>query len=166
MTAKLTLPTTGAYGSTIAWVSSSPTVISNDGKTVTRSSVGQGDVTVTLIATITSNSVSDVKLFTLVVKQQLTDAQKVAADKAALQIGYSGTDTAASVTAKLALPSVGANGSIIVWYCSNTTVIANRGTVIRPAAGTSDKKVTLTAIIVNNAVVNTRAFTITVKQLP
>lgn len=166
VTDKLALPTIGVNGSTITWVSSSPTVISNDGKTVTRPTAGQGDVSVTLIATITSNSVSDVKSFTVVVKQQLTDAQKVAADKAALQIIFSGTDTAANVTANLRLPMVGENGSIIEWYSSDSTVIVDNGTVVRPAAGTADKTVTLTAIIVSNAAVDTKAFSVTVKQLP
>jgi hypothetical protein len=166
VTSKLTLPTTGVNGSTITWVSNSPTVISDDGKTVTRPLAGQGDATVTLIAAITSNSVSDVKSVTVVVKQQLTDAQKVAADKTALQIEFSGPDTAANVTAKLTLPTIGANGSIIVWYSSNTSVIADNGTVVRPAAGTGDKTVKLTAIIVSNAAVDTKAFTVTIKQLP
>jgi hypothetical protein len=165
VTAKLALPTTGVNGSSIIWVSGTPTVISNVG-TVTRPAAGQGDATVTLIATLTSNGVSDVKSFTVVVKQQSTDAQKVAADKAALAIGFSGTDTAASVTSKLTLTALGANGSTIVWYSSNTSVIADNGTVVRPAAGTGDKTVTLNAIIVNNTAMDTKAFTVIVKQLP
>lgn len=166
VTSKLTLPALGVNGSTVTWVSSSPTVISNDGKTVTRPAAGLGDANVTLISTITSNGVTDVKVFSVVVKQQLTDVQKAAADKAALQIGYSGTDTSASVTSKLVLPSVGVNGSIIVWYSSNTAIIADNGTVIRPAAGTGDKTVTLTAVIISNASVETKSFAVTVKQLP
>jgi hypothetical protein len=165
VTANLTLPTTGVNGSTILWVSGNPAVISNDGK-VTRPVSGQGDATVPLIATITSNGVSDVKPFTVIVKQQLTDAQKVAADKAALAIGFSGTDTAASVTSKLTLTALGANGSTIVWYSSNTSIVADNGTVVRSAPGTGDKTVTLTAIIVNNTAMDTKAFTVTVKQLP
>ncbi len=166
VTSKLTLSAAGVNGSAISWVSSSPTVISHNGQTVTRPAAGQGDASVTLIATLTSNGVTDAKSFTVIVKQQLTDAEKVTADKSALQIGYSGTDTAASVTSKVTLPAVGANGSTIVWYSSNAAVIADNGTVVRPAAGTSDKTVTLTAIIVNNASVDTKAFTVTVKQLP
>ncbi|WP_372661483.1 immunoglobulin-like domain-containing protein [Cohnella sp.] len=166
VTSKLTLPTLGVNGSTITWVSSAPAAISNDGKTVTRPAAGQGDIYVTLIATITSNGVSDLKTFSVVVKQQLTDAQKMAADKAALQIGFSGTDTSGSVTLKLSLPVVGVNGSTIVWYSSNTAIIADNGTVIRPAAGTGDKTVTLSAVIISNASVDTKAFTVTVKQLP
>ncbi|TJY40832.1 hypothetical protein E5161_16975 [Cohnella pontilimi] len=165
VTGKLTLPTAGPNGSAVTWVSSSPAVVSNNG-TVNRPAAGQGDVTVTLVATIASSTVSDVKTYTVVVKQQLTDAQKVAADKAILQIGFSGTDTAGSVTSKLTLPALGANGSTIVWYSSNSAVITDNGTVIRPAAGTGDKTVTLTAIIINNTAFESKAFTLTVKQLP
>ncbi|MBW5446069.1 hypothetical protein GE107_08340 [Cohnella sp. CFH 77786] len=166
VTTKLTLPTVGANGSAIAWVSSAPAIISNDGKTVNRPAAGQGDAVVTLIATISSNGVTDVKPFTVTVKQQLTDAQKVAADKAALAIGFSGADSAAGVTAKLTLPKVGANGSTIVWYSSDASIVKDDGTVIRPAAGTAERTVTLTAIIVNGAAFDTKAFTVTVKQLP
>jgi hypothetical protein len=166
VTSKLTLPVFGVNGSTITWISSTPTVISNDGKTVTRPINGQGDVTVTLIATLTSNVVSDVKVFTVVVKQQVTDAQKVAADKAALQIGFTGTDTAASVTSKLTFPVVGVNGSTIVWYSSNAAIVSDNGTVVRPAAGTGDKTVTITAVIIGNVSVDTKSFAVIVKQLP
>lgn len=166
ITSKLTLPTTGVNGSAITWVSSAPAIVSNDGNTVNRPAAGQGDASVTLTATITSNGVTDVKTFAIVVKQQLTDAQKVAADKAALAIGYSGADTAASVTSKLTLPTTGPNGSITVWYSSNTVVVSDNGTVVRPAAGTGDKTVTLTAIIVNNSAFDTKSLTVTVKQLP
>lgn len=166
VTTKLVLPAAGVNGSTILWVSGTPGVISNDGQTIVRPAAGAGDMAVTLTATITSNGVVDVKSFILVVKQQLTDAQKVAADKAALAIGFSGTDTAGSVTWNMMFPLAGVNGSIIVWYSSNTAVASDNGTVVRPAAGTGDKSITLTAVLVNNASVDTKSFTVTVKQLP
>lgn len=166
VTTKLALPATGLNGSTILWVSGTPGVISNDGQTIVRPAAGAGDMGVTLTATITSNGIVDVKSFILVVKQQLTDAQKVAADKAALVIGFSGTDTAGSVTWNMMFPLAGVNGSIIVWYSSNTAVASDNGTVVRPAAGTGDKSITLTAVLVNNASVDTKSFTVTVKQLP
>ncbi|WP_123041428.1 immunoglobulin-like domain-containing protein [Cohnella candidum] len=166
VTYALSLPATGAQGSHIAWVSSDPGIISNDGKTVNRPLNGQGDAVVTLTATLSSNGVTDTKAFTLIVKQQLTDAEKAAADKAALQFGFGGTDNASSVTLKLSLPSLGLNGSVILWYSSNPETVKSDGTVIRPAAGTGDKTATLTAVLVNNAAFDTKAFTVTVKQLP
>ncbi|WP_274363754.1 immunoglobulin-like domain-containing protein [Paenibacillus thermotolerans] len=164
VTSKLTLPTTGANGSAIVWVSSAPTVVSNDGKTVNRPASNQSDATVTLTAYITSGTATDTKAFSIVVKRQLTDAEKVAADKAALEIGFSTGDSASSVTSKLTLPTTGVNGSTIVWYSGNTAVITNEGLVVRPAG--ADMQVTLNAIIVGQTAVETKAFTVTVKKLP
>ncbi|WP_248928822.1 immunoglobulin-like domain-containing protein [Paenibacillus hamazuiensis] len=159
-----TLPTQGAYGSAITWASSSPAVISADGKTVVRPAAGSGDATVTLTAYIAYNGTVDTKAFTLVVKQQLTAAQKVAADKEALAIGYTATDSAVSVTGPVTLPKTGANGSAIVWVSSQPAVISTEGAVVRPADGTGDKAVMLTAVIVNEGVSDTKTFVLTVKE--
>lgn len=165
VTQPLTLPLSGTNGSTITWVSSNASVISNDGKTVTRPSVGSGDASVVLTAIITKGSSSDVKTFTLTVKQQLTDVQRVAADKAALAIVYGGTDTASSVTQALTLPAVGVNGSSVIWVSGNPSIISNDGkTVNRPAAGQGDITVVLSAIISAGGYSDTKVFTMTVKQ--
>ncbi|WP_199620012.1 immunoglobulin-like domain-containing protein [Paenibacillus alkalitolerans] len=167
VTSKLTLPATGANGSTITWVSGNPSIISDNGQTVNRPKAGDGDAEVTFIATIKHGDYTDVRLFTVTVKQQLlTDAQKAAADKAVLAIGFSGTDNANSVTSNIALPAKGVNGSTIYWSSSNNAVVSDNGTVTRPAAGTNDATVTLSAIIVYNAAVEIKTFTITVKKLP
>ncbi len=155
VTQALTLPTTGDNGTTITWVSSDTTVIANVGA-VTRPAA---DATVTLTATITKNEASDTKTFTLTVKKTLSDAESVAADKAALDIGYAGTDSATSVTQALTLPTTGDNGTTITWVSSDTTVIANDGAVTRPAA---DATVTLTATITKNEASDTKTFTLTV----
>jgi hypothetical protein len=52
LTANLTLPTTGVLGSTVAWTSTNPDVISTAG-VVTRPAIGQPDAAVTLSYTIT-----------------------------------------------------------------------------------------------------------------
>jgi hypothetical protein len=165
VTQPLTLPLSGTNGSTITWVSSNASVISNDGKTVQRPSAGSGDASVVLTAILTKGSSSDVKTFTLTVKQQLTDVQRVAADKAALAIVYGGTDTLSSVTQALTLPTVGVNGSSIIWYSGNPYVISNDGkTVNRPAAGQGDITVVVSAIISAGGYSDTKVFTVTVKQ--
>ncbi|KRE52255.1 immunoglobulin-like domain-containing protein [Paenibacillus sp. Soil724D2] len=165
VTQPLTLPLSGTNGSTITWVSSNASVISNDGKTVQRPSAGSGDASVVLTAIITKGSSSDVKTFTLTVKQQLTDVQRVAADKAALAIVYGGTDTLSSVTQALTLPTVGVNGSSVIWYSGNPYVISNDGkTVNRPAAGQGDITVVVSAIISAGGYSDTKVFTVTVKQ--
>lgn len=165
VTRALALPLVGAQGSTITWSSSQPSVISHDGLTVNRPAAGQADATVTLTATVTYGSVSKTRTFTVVVKAQTGDAQRVAADKAALGITFRTGDTASSVTGPLTLPVAGANGSVITWYSSNTSVISNDGkTVNRPAAGAGDATVTLTATIRYGAITDTKSFTVTVKQ--
>ena len=67
VTQNITLPTSGANGTTISW-SSDNAAVSNTG-VVTRPSYVQGDVVVTLTATI-SNTCSDTKQFGLTVKAQ------------------------------------------------------------------------------------------------
>jgi len=164
VTRAVTLPAQGVNGSSVTWLSSNPAVISNDGKTVNRPANGSGDVQVVFTSVITSNGISDIKTFTLVVKQQLTDVQKVAADKAALAIGFTGTDNATSVTGPLTFPTTGINGSTIVWVSGNEAVISDDGkTVVRPT-GTQDVQVTLTAIILSGGSADTKTFTLTVKH--
>ena len=164
VTKPIGLPTKGANGSTIVWYSSSPALISNDGKTVNRPAYGASG-TVLLNAVITNGRASDTLSFTVTVLPVMTEAQKVAADKAALAVGFTGTDNASSVTRELKLPSQGENGSRILWLSSNTSVIPNGGkTVIRPAAGTGDQAVTLTAILWNEQASETKTFTVVVKQ--
>src|SRR5690606_19168283 len=64
------------------------------------------------------------------------------ADLAALDLG----DTSA-VTDDLALPTSGAQGSIITWTSSDPSVVSATGAVTRPAAGEDDATVTLTALV-------------------
>ena len=87
---------------------------------------------------------------------QLTDAEKVALDKADLEV-------AETITKDLELPTLGENGSVITWASSNEAVIAVDGTVVRPAAGSEDAVVTLTATITNGEATDTATFTVTVK---
>jgi len=166
VTGPVTLPATGVNGSAITWISANPAVISSDGKTVVRPLAGQGDVHVVFTAIITSGSYSDSKTFTLTVKQQLTDAQKVEADKAALAISFGTDNTAAFVTKNVGLPATGPNGSGVVWVSSDTNIISNTGVVTRPAAGSGDKNVVLTAVITSGGIAETKTFVLTVKQLP
>lgn len=164
VTKDIGLPSKGANGSKITWYSSNPAVLSNDGKVVNRPGP-DGSGTVLLTAIITSGNASDTLSFTVTVKPVLTDAQKVAADKDALVIGFSGSDTAASVTRDLKLPSQGANGSKIIWLSSNTALISNGGKQVnRPAANIGNQAVQLTAILWNDFASETKVFTVVVQQ--
>lgn len=67
VTGNVVLPASGAQGSSITWVSNNQSVINIDG-IISRPSDGSGDVSVNLTATISKGKISNVKLFTLVVK--------------------------------------------------------------------------------------------------
>ena len=78
-------------------------------------------------------------------------------DKAALTLG-----DISQVTANLALPTSGRNGSTITWSSSNTSVVGNDGKVIRPSSGQPDATVRLTATLSRSGVQDTKTFTATV----
>ena len=63
------------------------------------------------------------------------------------------------------MPTNGHNGSTITWSSSNSSVIADDGTVTRPRIGTADAVVELTANIQKNSANTTRKFTLTVLTL-
>jgi hypothetical protein len=157
VTQNLTLPVTGAAGCSVSWQSSDPAITTNGtvGRPVT------GDLPVTLTATISLNAASDTKVFIVTVKAEMTDAEAVAAAKAALTIGYAEGDSAASVTQNLTLPVTGSSACTISWASDNVHVVFETGVVHRPATG--DTQVTLTATISSHAVSDTAQFTVTVK---
>jgi uncharacterized membrane protein len=165
VTHPLVLTTIGVNGSTISWTSNNTALISNNGKIVNRPANGSGDASIVLTATITSNGSIDLKAFSLIVKQQLTDVQKVAADKAALTIGFKGTDTANNVTSPLTLPTLGWNGSTILWISSNEPVISSDGKILVRPNGATNVQVTLTAIIISGGNTDIKSFTVTVIHL-
>jgi|GEM_PF-3149299 len=166
VTQDVTLPTSGSNGTTISWSSSNTSYIANNGS-VTRPLYADGNQTVTLTATITKGGESDTKTFSLtVIKQPISDSESVAADKTNLAVTYGAGDSAGSVTQSLTLPTSGANGTTISWSSSNTSYIANNGTVTRPLYAAGNQTVTLTATITKGSESDTRNFTFTVKHLP
>ncbi len=161
ITTDIVLPTSGDNGCNITWESSDESVISLDGK-VTRPAYGEGDKTVILTATITKGSSIEVVIFTIVVKEQPPPVDNLLEDKANLEIIYSGTDSASNVTTNITLPTSGSNGSVITWETSNSEIISTSGSVSRPAVGSGNKSVTLTATLTLNAETDTKSFTLTV----
>ena len=104
--------------------------------------------------------------FTLTVTPP-SDADAVSADKAALTWDViRGTNILQTeVKANLAaLPLSGANGTTISWSSDNATV-SGTGTITRPAHGSGDVTVTLTAAITKNAASDTVVFSLTVKEM-
>nr|WP_240548402.1 immunoglobulin-like domain-containing protein [Paenibacillus lignilyticus] len=165
VTQAVTLPATGLNGTTVTW-SSDDTVINAATGAVTRPAYASGDATVTLTATIKKNAASETKTFTLTVtKLAQTDEEAVSADKLALEVGYGASDSATSVTQTVTLPATGLNGTTVTWSSDDTVINAATGAVTRPAYGSGDATVTLTATIKKNAASETKTFTLTVKEL-
>ena len=165
ITGNLSLPATGANGSTIFWASSAPAVVTTLG-VVSRPAYTAGDMSVTLTATISKGGTSATKSFTITVKKiAQTDAEAVADDKAVLDIGYGGSDSAGSVTQNLTLPTAGSSATTVAWDSSAPAVVTTAGAVTRPANIAGDASVTLTATIGKNAASGTKSFTITVKKI-
>lgn len=158
VTQNLALPASGIDNSTIAWSSNNAAALTTAG-VVTRPSTS--DVNVTLTATITVGATSDTKAFPVTVKALMTDAQAVAAEKAALSIGYASGDSATCVTQSVTLATAGIDGSTISWATDNSAVVSKSGAVTQPA--TADADVTLTATISVGTASDTKAFLITVK---
>ena len=159
-----TLPLAGANNTTISWLSSNTSVVSNTG-VVTRPSFTSGNAAVTLTATITKNAASDTVTFTLTVTRlDQTDTEAVAEAKAALvwDMIRNANALETAVATNLNLPISGAAGTAISWASSNAAVIATNGTVNRPASGSGNAPVTLTATISRGAVTDTVAFNLTV----
>ncbi|SMQ75485.1 family 43 glycosylhydrolase [Agreia sp. VKM Ac-1783] len=154
VTGNVTLPTTGVNGSTIAWASDSPEVISTTG-VVTRPAAGQSPATVGLIATITRGAATEIRTFSATVVPLPSDQSDVDAAAAALEI--TGVD---DVRGNLTLP-IASNGVTLAWSSSNPSVVSTDGTVLRQA---SDTTVVLTATLTKGAASATRDFTATVRK--
>ena len=84
-----------------------------------------------------------------------TDAEKVAADKAALQLEETYTEN-------FTLPTAGVNGSAITWAVTEGTAITVDGAAATVIRGEDDATVTLTATITCGEESDTKAFTVTV----
>ncbi len=178
VTSNFTLPSTmetSGHTCFLSWAeqvdAKNAIVVSGYNATVTRPSYTVNDASVTLRATVSGgyaayHTTQDVS-FT-VTRLSQTDAEAVAADKAALAITFGGIDNVDSVTQTLTLPATGADGSAIAWASSDTSHIPNgsAGTVTRGhSLDGSHTPVTLTATITKNGVSDIKAFNLTVLTL-
>ncbi|MBE5871636.1 MAG: hypothetical protein E7294_10305 [Lachnospiraceae bacterium] len=132
----LSLPATvGDYS--ITWESSDTAVISNTGE-VTRP---EADKEVVLTATIAKGEKQITKEFKATVKALNAQVQF---DEAMEALNV----TATGMEDKIDLPKdLGFEGSSITWESSDPETVKTDGTVVRPAVGEADKKVTLTATV-------------------
>ncbi|WP_082587350.1 family 43 glycosylhydrolase [Nocardioides sp. Soil774] len=160
VTADLTLPATGQFGSSIAWASSDPAVITAGGG-VTRPGAGQDPAVVTLTATLTRGSGTATKTFDATVLPDESDQAKADAAAAAIELVHPD-----DVRGHLTLPAEGTMGSTITWASSAPAVVAPDGIVQRPAHGTGDAAVTLTATVTVGSATALRSIPLTVRELP
>jgi len=133
---------------TFTWSSDAPELLGHDGAV---SPDLKGTYTVTLTVTASLNGVSAEKDYAVTLVG-LTDAQIVAYDKANL-----GLATLVE-SDKLTLPTVGKKGSVITWATSDPGLIEADGTVHRPASGSGNDRVTLTATITCGDASDTKVF--------
>ena len=93
----------------------------------------------------------------------MSDADAVAAAKAALNIGYASGDSAASVTRNVTLPTTGADSCSVSWSSDTPATIDNTGIITQPTD--QDVIVTLTATISSHSASDTKQFPLTVKAV-
>gem|GEM_PF-6045358 len=152
---------TAASGGNIGTLPTAPT---REGYTFAGWNIAQdgGGATFTAATAVTS----DMTVYAQWTLNPPTDDEKVAADKAALEIGFAAGDSARAVTQDLNLTVTGAvYGSTISWVSGNTAVISNGGVVIRPAYASGDANVTVTATVYSNGVSDTKDFSLMVLKL-
>lgn len=156
----LTLPTAGAFGSTIAWASSDTSVIATNGA-VTRPGAGEGPAEVTLTATLTRGGETATRTFIATVTPDDSDQAKAEAAAAAIALVHPD-----DVRGSLTLPTTGSNAATVTWASNQPAVVAPDGVVHRPAHGAGDTTVTLTATVTVGSATATRAIELTVRELP
>lgn len=118
-----------------------------------------------------SGSMDEIKIYD---KICTADEIKAAYDKYALALSaeaaykdYCALDfSAAELSDGTALLQKGANGSIITWTCTDSSVIGEDMTISAPRAGEADKRVTLTAVVKNGDTSYTKNFDVTVLAAP
>ncbi|PZD94736.1 hypothetical protein DNH61_17460 [Paenibacillus sambharensis] len=88
-----------------------------------------------------------------VMAESLTVLESVALDKNWLSLGDS-----TELLSDIELPAAGPMGSSITWHSSDPAVISHTGRVTRPAAGSGDAEVTLTASLSKGEVFDTKVF--------
>ena len=177
VTDSFTVPTSGQYhNSTITWESSNTAIASVNNTTglvtITRPEYsGAGNVHVTLTATVTYESSSVTKSFSITVYEKTPekdeDKAQVDADSLSLPASAAGT-----VTEDFEVALVGSVcNSAITWESSDPAVVSvdnatGKVTVTRPSFdGNGTTPVTLTATIKSGSSRVTKTFTVTVAQL-
>ena len=155
----LTLPNSEVHDVVITWESSNTDVIANDG-TVTIPTKTEGNKTVTITASLTLEGQTLEKEFTVTVNAAADFSNQELLDQAVAALLLD----AGIKTSDIALPLTGAHETTITWESSNTAVVANDGTVTRPANGDGNAMVTLTATVAKGDLTATKTFNVQVAE--
>ncbi|MEI3868313.1 immunoglobulin-like domain-containing protein [Microbacterium sp. CCNWLW134] len=169
--ADFALPTS-SYGVAIAWESDDAAIaVAGGAADVTRPASGSGDRTVTLTATFTAPDEVRTQTYTVVVPEDLADADKVAADLSALEIA--GAD---DIRTNVSVPVTGTQGSEITWTVTEGAGFAalragvregyQTVDIERPASGADAAEVELTATARNGSAEQSRTFRLAVQPMP
>ena len=157
-TTDVELNTKGQMGSTIKWQSDNENFVTCTGKLRRPAKDhGQQEVKVTLSATASLKDITKSKTFAVTVPRMPSDAKVVANDKKTLDIG-----DLSAIIEDIKLDTKGSIGASISWKSNNKKVISTSGKVSRPAPGSGDAKVTLTATVKYGNITETKRFNATV----
>ncbi len=155
---------TGSEGTSVTWSSNDTNIISIDDVTgiVVRPKLGEEDKGVKITATLMRAGLTETVEYNLTVKEETeaNNLELMELDLAAIDIGYRFSDNAESIKTHVILPTIGENGSAIIWS-SNNLAISNNGTVTR---GENDVNIILTAVVSNGDESGTKTFALTVKE--
>ncbi|MEI6388311.1 MAG: InlB B-repeat-containing protein [Spirochaetota bacterium] len=162
ITAALGLAGATINGATVVWESSNPSVIASDG-TIVRPPAGSDPIKVSVKARVKWGTVTKEKVFEVTVAPMPAAlADQIAEDRDAVQALPVGSTADTLVEENLRLPSTGACGSTIAWASSDTSLIANDGSVTRPAFGSANGTVTMTATITKDGQTSTKTIEVKV----
>ncbi|TYQ16687.1 UNVERIFIED_CONTAM: S-layer family protein [Acetivibrio alkalicellulosi] len=158
----LSLVSQGLNGSSISWSSSNTHILSNNG-IVRRPQYSEGDIAITLTATISKGAAIDTRVFNVIIKSlPMSDEEAVQAQKSSLELIFTSPDSASGITKDIILPQHGENNTTINWTSNISAYISNAGVVTRPSRSAGDQIVTLTAIISRGTYSSSKSFTVTV----
>ena len=140
--------------------------------TGTPTAATEGEYTITAVFISSGTKTEKTATISITIKDisDFTDAEKVAADKADLDITSAVGGDLAAVKLDFALPTTGQKGTAISWEVDSGTAISLSGTsgesavVTRPDRSGTDDTVVLRATFTLGAVSDTKDFTLTVKK--
>jgi hypothetical protein len=161
VTSNLTLPTTGASGSSITWTTSDSAVVETNGR-VHRPAHGQPDGHATLTATVVRGNITRTRTFDVtVLAEELDDAGKAQEAVAAVELVHPD-----DVRGNLTLPTHGLYDTSLAWSSSDPAVVTSTGEVTRPVYGEQPVDAALTVTATKNAATADRTIVVRVQPMP